>query len=491
MIEEVNFTDTDMFVNIQIDNESKELPIKEIIKLPTFIELNQSLDTAYLNDIVVDLSLYYIIGGEVKPLNIDGILTIKLCKENENLYSEFVNFKKGKASFSIPNNFPIDEYKLLIQYYGNKYFQFTYHFYTFSINKRQASCTFDSDIKNAYPKEDIIFNGTLIDTETKRPLNNVNVFFNFYGVKYATTTKQNGTFSVHVTLPDADISHCVLFMNENDFSPIEHGMEYLPNSDEQYIDEDGNIRTKEKLYESVVQFRDIEATYDNYEPSNVNISKTTYPIEVYIDNPSYYLKNTYIHADVKKLPTDVTVATANCNETSNIIQVKGNVLNEKGNAHYGRVVIEFPEVGYKHDATSVNYDGIFNTNINLKKIYDIYNNNKNNVLEPYIAADEKDTEITLSGDTEVNLGESFTIDATIKATDQTTVTDGMLVFIVYKKIDNQNIEVYRYATELDDTGVASLFFNTSKQIAYFVQAEYYGMFGYQDSISAEHMIEVK
>ena len=79
MIEEVDFQDTDMSVNVKIDNENKPLPIKEINKLSTKIKLNQSLDTAYLDDIIVDLTLYYIDKeGNSKLLNTDGTLTIFL-----------------------------------------------------------------------------------------------------------------------------------------------------------------------------------------------------------------------------------------------------------------------------------------------------------------------------------------------------------------------------------------------------------------------------
>ena len=116
-----------MSVNVQIDNESKELPIKEIIKLPTFIELNQPLDTAYLDDIVVDLSLYYIVEEEVKLLNIDGIIYIELYNDdNENpLYYTHATFKKGKLLLSIPNDLAISEYTLSAIYAGNKYFMDT------------------------------------------------------------------------------------------------------------------------------------------------------------------------------------------------------------------------------------------------------------------------------------------------------------------------------------------------------------------------------
>lgn len=551
MIEEVRFKDTDMSVNVTIDNESKELPIKEIIKLPTFIKLNQSLNTAYHDDIVVDLSLYYINeDGEEKPLNIDGNIIASFsnesiiawrnrsnnlsCKETivplndnimwldennqpvhtdaikavvkectaEDIYIEeyTIPFKKGRTRALFRNNIPIGEYVFLFEYMGNKYFEETYYESTFTINKRQAICVFDEEVKSNYPREDIAFNGILKDAKTDKRLSNVPLNFNFHGARYLTGTNENGEFTIFVTLPDADISHCALFMNEDDFSPIEHWMEYLSNSDTQYIDEDGNIRKKDLLYGDIVEFNNVipEGTSEDIntyisDTGDKSLSKTTYPIDVYFpDSPdnSYYLINTRVHADVKKIPTSLTLGTTNCNDTSNIIQINGGVTTEDNNVHYGRVVVEFPEANYTHTPASVvDYDGSFNATIDLKTIYNIYNNNTNSTLEVYQAADEKDTEVILSGDTKVNVGETFIIEATIKSIDSSIVKDGMIVFIIKDREDSNNI-IYKYATELDNTGTAILAFNTSKKANYFIQAKYYGMFGYTNSVSSMYEIGV-
>ena len=55
----INFRDTDNRVRVRIDDEENDdLIIKEIIKLPTVIQLNQTLDTALKNDIILDASLF-------------------------------------------------------------------------------------------------------------------------------------------------------------------------------------------------------------------------------------------------------------------------------------------------------------------------------------------------------------------------------------------------------------------------------------------------
>ena len=57
----INFRDTDNRVRVRIDDEENDdLIIKEIIKLPTVIQLNQTLDTALKNDIILDASLFSI-----------------------------------------------------------------------------------------------------------------------------------------------------------------------------------------------------------------------------------------------------------------------------------------------------------------------------------------------------------------------------------------------------------------------------------------------
>ena len=55
----INFRDTDNRVRVRIDDEENDdLIIKEIIKLPTVIQLNHTLDTALKNDIILDASLF-------------------------------------------------------------------------------------------------------------------------------------------------------------------------------------------------------------------------------------------------------------------------------------------------------------------------------------------------------------------------------------------------------------------------------------------------
>ena len=55
---DVTLLDTEHKVSISIDNETQEIDIKQIKKLYTYIDLNESLNTALENDIVLDAYIY-------------------------------------------------------------------------------------------------------------------------------------------------------------------------------------------------------------------------------------------------------------------------------------------------------------------------------------------------------------------------------------------------------------------------------------------------
>ena len=60
MLEEIDFQDSGERITVTIDNESIELPINKINRLPTYIELNQSLNTALESNIKLDANIFYV-----------------------------------------------------------------------------------------------------------------------------------------------------------------------------------------------------------------------------------------------------------------------------------------------------------------------------------------------------------------------------------------------------------------------------------------------
>ena len=135
----INFRDTDNRVRVRIDDEENDdLIIKEIIKLPTVIQLNQTLDTALKNDIILDASLFsvgeaidtdntqyenYLENNYLNNFDSDGSVNITILHKNEIYYQNTVSFTKGKIQDKISNTLPIGEYVCIIEYQGNKFYE--------------------------------------------------------------------------------------------------------------------------------------------------------------------------------------------------------------------------------------------------------------------------------------------------------------------------------------------------------------------------------
>ena len=108
MIEEIDFQDTDNRVSVTIDNETQRFSIKKINRLSTYIDLEQSLNTALENNIELKASIYYIRRNnenETIKLNSDGTVTITIYDGENIYYSENKRFIKGDIKDSIKNGF--------------------------------------------------------------------------------------------------------------------------------------------------------------------------------------------------------------------------------------------------------------------------------------------------------------------------------------------------------------------------------------------------
>lgn len=478
MIEDIEFKDTGKKVTSTIDNESKSISIKEIIKAPTFIVLNKSLDTILEEDIAVDGILCYInkdnedvnsikeyievvdttdsetaISMATKYLtqvtninnlkiDIDGVVDITIYNGDNIYYQNSINFNRGCILDNIKNTLPIGEYVCEINYSGNKYFEPTKLTTTFNIEKRLSVCDFDTYYYTADAKESITISGILKDAEKDEPISGCVISFDFNGQKYQNMTGPNGEINIILTMPDPDISHCSSFI------------------------------TKE------------ENTFPN----------ASYIVNLYIENQNYYLLDTELQIIVQKAKTSITINTADYDEASNIVNFNGyvlaNVLDTWEDVQYGEISISFDDFKYKVPNISVS-DGFFSSDIDLAAVYDVYNATDIEELIPYSTVATYYTSIEIEekeSPSKISVGDLLTVTAKIKSTNSLdAVTDGMMVFILY----DDNEEVYRYATELDDVGNGVFSFNTSKAGNYYVQVEYYGMFGYKDSKSEKYFIEVE
>ena len=504
MIEEIDFQDTDNRVSVTIDNETQRFSIKKINRLSTYIDLEQSLNTALENNIELKASIYYIRRNnenETIKLNSDGTVTITIYDGENIYYSENKRFIKGDIKDSIKNTLPLGSYVMTIEFAGNKYFEPSSLSVNFDVEKRLGTCTFKKERYYGEFTETIGITGTLKDSERSTAIKNCILNYDFNGETYTTYTNTDGEFNLAVTIPKPNITHCINYRGDNiEEINFEPGDLYQDIYEEEFKDDDGNIRK----YSDIENFEDdtnnpiteeeeieandeahIEETIVNYYPN------ATYLIDIYIDNDSYQLKNAQIEVIANKAPTFITINSVNTDTVSNILTVHGSVLatynNTDNEVQYGHVTISLQDFNYQHEPLFITDGNAFSTNIDLVHIYSAYNTNDTMEIVPYDTTKTAYTKTTISGDTSAKVGDTFTVQAQVESTLGEPVTDGALIFTLF---DTNNNLLYQYAVELDSTGLGMFSFSTSRKITYQIQAQYVGMFGYQDSQSEKFEVRV-
>lgn len=537
MLEEIDFQDSGERITVTIDNESIELPINKINRLPTYIELNQSLNTALESNIQLDANIFYVkqintnieneeINTEVTEasddnnytkyllangydsyhIDIDGTVTVTIYNGEEIYYIRDVFFRKGNIIDNINNTLPLGSYKMIISYSGNKYFEPSQLEVNFNVEKRLGQCIFDKEVYYGDLEENLHIMGKLIDNERNAPVNNCELSYDFDDKTYTTSTNSNGEFYLNVTIPSPDISHCFLLYNEIDESDFVPGDLYEDTPEEEFIDEDGNIKKYSDIEDEEAPIEEessiVESVVDKI-TDNDDITtyypNASYILNVYTDNASYYLNNTEIEIIVNKAPVLITANSTNSGEVSNTVNIIGSVLsqyNDKDNdAQYGEVDIVLPDFHYNHLPIKV-IDGIINTDINLIDVYSAYNKNDVEEINAYDTTNIMNTSINVSGDiynenddNYISVGDSFVIEAKVLSVGSTDyVPYGALLFSL---MDEEKNIVYQYETEVDRIGMGIFNFNTSKESNYYIQVEYLGIFGYQYSKSSIFEVRVK
>lgn len=513
----INFRDTDNRVRVRIDDEENDdLIIKEIIKLPTVIQLNQTLDTALKNDIILDASLFsvgeaidtdntqyenYLENNYLNNFDSDGSVNITILHKNEIYYQNTVSFTKGKIQDKISNTLPIGEYVCIIEYQGNKFYKASTLTINFNINRRLAICTFDKNYIHGSPKENIKVSGVLKDAETNRPIENCAVSFDLDGETYTTTSQNYGALILNMTIPDTHFLHCPLFITEEKVAEIEPGDPYEEEYEEEYIDDDGNIHLKSDIeYEPENTTSDGKENIEDYNDEHDNTQdfsdeydkqfyqNASYVVNLHIDNDSYYLSNTSIIIQVDKLTTNINIDTGDYNEDTEEMNFNGyviaNVLGNNEVAHYGRVNIDFKDFNYSYNNIYLDENGRFSADIKLTDIYASYNQNDNSEVDIYTSYGISDTIINIDTDTfyedgqnSIKAGNPIIVEASVKGRNNSIVTDGMIIFYLEK----DSKVVYKYATELNSMGMGTFVFNTTYAADYKLFAKYCGIFEHNDS----------
>lgn len=530
MREQIRFNDTGKKVNVTIDNETEQLPIKSIIKIPTFIELQKPLNTPLKEDIILDAHLCYIANDndaivteddiiyddETNPsfiipdntkaakIHTDGIVNIVIYDDAKTYYNDDIIFYEGHIQASIPNELPLGLYKCKIKYTGSKYFEASETIINFNIERRPAYCKFDTEKIYGHLKETLTIYGVLRDKITNKIIKDCPLQYKFNGNIYDTQTDNAGVFFANVTIPDGDITHCHQYaIEETSIIVKEEGDPYVEEYQELIRDEDGNIVFNNDAPKPI-EIKENNNTQnntidDNEAPEEETRLATSYPIvfDTNIDS-SYYLNDATVLIDVIKADTVSDVNAGAYNQTNRTVNFNGNILANISDTftdvHYGKVQIQLLDFNYTHDVLKVDTNGRFTTDIDMAKVYLSYNNTDIDDLVPYQCYNDiyhtslilDTTESYEANETTITVGQPIIAEVNIKTVTKDIVTDGMVKFDLYRG----NEKVYTYATELDDVGIGVFAFNTSRSGQYTLKAKYYGLFGY-NSCEAEKKIEVQ
>lgn len=203
-----------------------------------------------------------------------------------------------------------------------------------------------------------------------------------------------------------------------------------------------------------------------------------YQLLVGMENASYVLKNTTVSLVIRKEDTSISIQ-------GREMTITGEVLTDDGYPAYGTVDISMYEGKYIAQVTiDENEYGHFSHTINLQQLI---NNIESNYSGEYSdISQELSTNVFLeTTDNEVEVGDSFTVQARVEDEYQNPVKSGTIDFRLY---NDKNTEVYRYITELDNGGMGDFIFYTSKAGTYYVKAYYKTVVGYKPSQSNTDVI---
>lgn len=486
-MKDIKFSESDKKVYLTIDNETQTIPIYDINKKYSFIELNKLLDIVLNEDIIIDATIYTYDKDdmenndiEIEKANIadfDGTVNITIYQDDNTIYySDSIIFMQGRIQHTIPNTLPLGTYKITIDFTGNKYIQSTNLQTYLKINKRLGYFTFDKKQYQGYPNDNITITGKLRDTLNNNPLVNCLVEYQFNTNKYITASDEDGNIQFNIYIPDTDITHCTDHNETYDNIDISNNNIGTPYENEY---EDTTIMTEHNT----------NITHNINFTNNTNIkinNDLSYILIVSIDNESYYIDSTFTTIQIKKLPTLINIQQDIVN---NNISIYGNVIanysSHDENVKYGNATLRFDDIDYSQ---TINIQEGVHFDIDLAEINSLYNNSSLDEHIPYQIT-QQPTSLAIKIENEkVSIGDKIIATVTLQSTILSEYIQGGMISFVLK---SNNKEVYRYSTQTDSLGHAVFYFNTSHAETYQLYASYYGLCGYQDSQSAIKTIQVE
>lgn len=451
---------------VRIDDQDIPIGIKEIVKESTEIIALRSFNTPLYENVEIEalvclqrIENFEDVLEDVIPIE-KGIVTISIYDENQDyLYeTETISFTDGEIKYRSRNKYQLGDYVAVIEYDGNKYFSPSSFIGNFSVEKRHISLFFDDLDYSAYPTEVLNIGLGLFDEITMKPLS-VNVEYEFNGDIFTTFTNEKGMTNLVIVLPDVNQEFCG---SNDDTERGETSIWAYFNEDTEiwdYIDEEdvGQGESNEFFYEVLI-----------------NVISDTYEMET-----------TSLRISSDKIPTQINAFNMSVEEYNDYIFIEGDVLailpNGETNVQYGKVAMSFDGLDAE-TVVDVNADGHFSIEMPVSDIQVASSND----IEEYVVYEDtivpKETRIRQEINKRTfNRGEELKVTATCTYVDNLAeplpLTEGMVIFTIKNKDTKE--EIYRYGSELDESGEAVMYFNVSKQGSFDIITNYHGIFEFK------------
>ncbi len=506
-----DFQGTGKRVCVKIDDQPFEcIEIEEIIRLPTNIIMAKQVSATLYNSIEIDMLI--VVPDETEEMTDayikevpKGFVNISITNINKNItYEEKkISFRDGIIQTTMTDKLGIGDYLLTVEYAGNRYYEPTTLLLQFTVEKRMVECQFHTNVSGGYPNEKIEVPITLFDSLNGKTINNCAVHYSFNNNDYITYTNNHGYANLSFNMPDVNGDYCATSIITNDEEVIDEHLDddadlywtidgtLVPYEDDDtqfgyddpiqndFIDADNNTE-EDDIPDPIVD--DIPIDYDDEEEDEEIVTQYNvyvYDLTITIDNNVYQMDEQVVYLAVNKFDTQIT-AHYTKDDSLQMIFVEGDVLNYNeymiSNVTYGIVELYISDINYNKKVYIDEY-GHFTFNIPYSDLTESPSNNIERFI--YFCSPDHPTR-TVINDVETtefyrNYETHNSVNFIATVTDQFTnkrINESMVTFIIHQ----EDREVYRYVTEVNENGEANISFDISLIGDFTIQAFYHPMF---------------
>lgn len=462
MIQNLEFKNSDGYIKTTIDNQTIDIPLKKIKKIPTEIIniFNENAVPLYV-DIPIKVEFYsspyeadtdseedidneednntetdieddifisydeYIESKQLSPID-KGTVTIQIFDQNNNIvYSNDIDFANHQLITKIPNELPLGMYNVVIKYHGNKYYLPSDLSYKFYIQKRKLQYKFDKGGYSGNPLEIIHIQAQLYDALNGRHIPNCYVNYIFNDTTYLVQSDDNGYINISIKIPTQEYS--------------------------------------------------------------CEVDTVIYDVYFYIDNDTYWSDIITQNIVMNKLNTQINAQCIPSDENETEFYIKGDVTANNytmlENVKHGDISLTFND-GQEY-TTTLSSDGLFSFLLNTTRFYNLVSNDIEH--ESFNTIQNIQTKLTLETNNSYDIGKEFVVKANVNnITSTKTINEGLVCFNLQTKNTPSTI-ITQYVAEVDNNGEAYGYFYPSNKGSFKIVAEYKGMFEYTDSTISKNI----